>query len=151
MNRRNAALRFALDLDAGPRSRNGFVDTYAPRESEVLPAVREALRLHPAVSRVFRVNSGAHFSADESHRFIRYHDVDGMSDLWVWLKPPYAPLQAFVEVKRPGGRLSDNQRAFLEGASAHGHIAIVTASGSEAYASLQRALARIDAARGKAA
>lgn len=111
----------------------------APYEKDIQAAVRALLSKHPAVERVFRVNSGAHVAGQgESRRFVRFHDIHGMSDLWVWLKG--SPRQAFIEVKRPGEKPSEKQAAFLEIARAHGHIAFVATDARQAWQQLTEAL-----------
>lgn len=110
-----------------------------PLERDIQAAVRALLSKHPAVERVFRVNSGAHVAGQgASRRFIRFHDVHGMSDLWAWLKG--TPRQAFIEVKRPGEKPTEQQAIFLEHARAHGHIAFVTHDAQEAWEQLSAEL-----------
>jgi hypothetical protein len=111
----------------------------APYERDIQASVRGLLAHHPAVARVFRINSGAHVAGQgDSRRFVRYHDIPGMSDLWVWLKG--TPRQAFIEVKRPGEKPSDKQAAFLQAARELGHIAFVTCCAQDAWNSLTEAL-----------
>jgi hypothetical protein len=136
------AIRFKDESELLRRRAPSALAAVEPLEREVQRACREALRAHPAVSRVFRMNSGAHVIDDGqgARRFIRYHDVDGLSDLWVWLKRPFAPRQAFIEVKRPGEKPTEKQAAFLEGARAYGHIAFWCTDAAQCWAELTKAV-----------
>jgi len=108
-----------------------------------MTAVRQAMHFHPAVAAVHRVNSGAHVVGTGKHRrFVRYHDVEGMSDLWIWLKPKYGPHQVFIEIKRPSEykNVSEKQKEFLARAKAHGHISYVATSAKQAIELLDEGL-----------
>lgn len=114
-----------------------------PLERDIQREIRDAMRKHSAVAHVFRVNSGAQLiePTNGPRRFVRYHDIPGMSDLWLWLKPPHAPRQAFIEVKRPGEVASDKQAAFLEAVRALGHVGFVASNAADAFERLTSELA----------
>ncbi len=92
-------------------------NTY-PSEATVLAHVLLALKYHPCVAMVWRVNSGA-VKTDE--RFIRYGFV-GCSDILGILKG--GRLLA-VECKSAKGRLTVAQQSFLEVITKAGGLAIV--------------------------
>lgn len=77
-----------------------------PLERDVLPAVLEALRCHPKVDWVERFNSGAFLVED---RYIKAAFA-GCSDIIGQMKDGR---MLAVEVKRPGGKPTDGQKAFL--------------------------------------
>jgi hypothetical protein len=79
-----------------------------PLERDVLRVVLLALRLHLKVSFVWRANTAAMPTAD-GKRFIR-SGFPGCSDILGMLK---SGRFLAVEVKRPGGGLSQEQHAFL--------------------------------------
>jgi hypothetical protein len=89
------------------------------KETQILKQIADYLRLHGAV--VVRVNSGAVTAVNRGGgtRFVRFNDQEGCSDLLVALPAEWAGLSgewsifAAVEVKRPGGKLRDNQSEFL--------------------------------------
>jgi hypothetical protein len=113
----------------------------APYEKDIQSAVRALLSKHPAVERVFRINSGAHVAGTgESRRFIRFHDVPGMADLFVLLHPRHGTRFCFIEVKREGERPSEKQAAFLDMMRLRGHVAFVATSAQQAWNDLTSAL-----------
>lgn len=81
--------------------------TYKPLERDVLRGVLEALALHPAVAWAVRMNVGAFENAAGRHvrvGFVGCSDVIGQLRDGRFLA---------VEVKRPGGKLTEAQFAFL--------------------------------------
>jgi hypothetical protein len=96
-----------------------------PSESAVLDAVLQALAVHPAVGGFWRQNTGA-FAIGEgrNRRFVRF-GPKGSPDIHGYLKNGRA---LFVEVKRPSGRVSPEQQAFIERATANGAMAFVARS-----------------------
>jgi hypothetical protein len=106
-------------------------------ERDVSREGRRWLKRHPAVQMVWRVNSGAHM---RGKRFIRYHTIPGMSDVWVLLKPHFGTVMVFIEWKRPGKEARTEQAAFLESMRERGHIAFVATSESAAWEQLSEAL-----------
>lgn len=106
----------------------------APRENDVLRACLELLR----VRRIFcwRQNQGAIPLGDG--RFRKFVGMKGVSDILAVL-PPGGRLLA-VETKRPdGGRLTDDQRAFLEAVCAAGGLALVVDDVAQLIAALEEA------------
>jgi len=82
-----------------------------PSEAAILDAIRRVLKIHPKVAWFERMNSGAHVAGEgKDRRFVRY-GFKGCPDLVVGMKDGKT---AWIEVKRPTGRLSDDQSAFLE-------------------------------------
>jgi hypothetical protein len=115
-----------------------------PTEQQVMQAVRTALQWHPQVRALFRVNSGAHVVPGERRRFIRYHDIEGCSDLigilsgGRWLA---------VEVKRPStkAKATPQQAAFLDRVRSAGGVAFVAWDAEQARRELDEALAVAEA------
>ena len=97
----------------------------APLESSVVKACLQYLTLvcgFPA----WRQNSGAVAGEHNGkRRFVRFNSMPGMSDIVAVLPGGRA---CFVECKREGGKLSDDQRAFLERMEAAGAFACVVTS-----------------------
>jgi len=71
-------------------------------------------------------------------------------ELWVGIPPGFPDLMGrvgdgqflFIEVKKPGGRFREGQKAFLEGARASGHIAFSARSVEEALEAFRVAIGR---------
>ncbi len=93
-------------------------------EQAILNAVLKTIRLHPQVAWVERMNTGA-IKIDD--RFIRY-GFRGCSDLIGQLKNGRF---LAVECKAPGGKLSEDQAAFLDQVRKHGGVAIVAYSADD--------------------
>jgi len=96
-----------------------------PKEAEVLRAVREYLTAKGVFG--WRNNSGAYADA-KSGRFIRYGAL-GTSDLLCIY--PHGEKRGClwgIEVKRPGGLLSDGQITFLRALRVRGAVALVAES-----------------------
>ena len=138
---------------AGGVCRDGEVRRFGltslvPLEHDIQRAIRDALERHPAVEAVYRINGGAKIVeafVDEKgkkhpRRYVKNHDVPGMSDLWIWLKPRYGARQIFIEVKRPGKEPSDEQEEFLERARLRGHIAFWADDAADAWKRLSEEL-----------
>ena len=93
-------------------------------EAQVLKAVLAALLRHPRVHRAWRVNSGAGhlvYRDGSASRFLRF-GFPGCPDLHGVMKDGRA---LFVECKRVGGRLTDDQDKFLCDMRAVGAVAFV--------------------------
>lgn len=104
-----------------------------PSESAVLAAVRRALRVHARVAWFERMNSGAHVAGDgSSRRFVRY-GFKGCPDIIGQLTDGRA---LYIEVKKPSGRVSDEQKAFLARAARFNAVAFVARSVSDVFAVL---------------
>ncbi len=112
-----------------------------PLEQQCLNAIRAALRYHPAVAEVWRINSGRAWlpAKDGKERPIRFHDIDGCSDLIGLLKDGR---MLAVECKRPSTRnaATEAQLAFLRLVRKHGGIAFVAAAADEAITLLNAQL-----------
>lgn len=93
--------------------------TAEPSETQILAHVLYALRRHPAVAMVERLNSGMTMKGGRAVRF----GFRGCPDIWAMLKR--SGRTCWVECKRPGGKLSGAQAEFLEAARQHGAIAFV--------------------------
>jgi len=94
-----------------------------PLESQVLRNVLHALSHHPLVARCWRMNTGGAYLAGKGggQQFVRF-GFPGSPDIYGFLKDGRA---LYVEVKRPSGRVSPEQKAFLEAAAHHGCMAFV--------------------------
>jgi hypothetical protein len=106
-----------------------------PRESDVQSAILRALRIHPAVGAFWRQNTGA-FALGEgkAKRFVRF-GPKGSPDIHGYLKDGRA---LFIEVKRPSGRVSPEQCAFLDSATKAGCVAFVARDIAEVWKVLDR-------------
>lgn len=100
-----------------------------PTEAQVLSSVLTFLKRHPNVVWVSRMNSAAGKlvrgqGAQQVSQFMRF-GFPGCPDIHGMLKGGRA---LYVEVKRPSGRLTDEQREFLQQAANHGGCAFVARS-----------------------
>jgi hypothetical protein len=96
----------------------------AATETALVRACLDLLALRRIPS--WRANSGALVvpaTATAKGRFVRFAGAKGLSDI-IGLVPPSGRLLA-VEVKRPGGRLTADQRGFLDAVAAAGGLALV--------------------------
>lgn len=98
-------------------------------ERDVQRTVIDWLRLWGAVP--VRVNSGA---TKVGKRFVRFNDEPGCSDLLVCLPDG---MFAAVEVKRPGGKLTPHQRAFLDFITSRNGLGLVVRSLDELKTALR--------------
>jgi hypothetical protein len=105
-------------------------------EAAVLRACRDYLTLCRIPH--FRVNGGALAVAAPGgrKRFVRFTSARGCSDL-VAVLPPSGRFAA-IEVKRPGGRLTPDQREFLDAVRAAGGIALCVDSVVTLASALER-------------
>lgn len=86
------------------------------KESDVLSACLHLLSVHPAVAWAARMNTGAY---EVDGRYVRFGFV-GCSDIMGQMKD--GRLLAF-ECKRPGGKLTWEQEAFLDRVRRHKGLA----------------------------
>lgn len=99
-----------------------------PPESAVLSSILEALNFYPRVLWFRRMNSGAYSVGEGSERrYVRFGfegcpDIIGQMTSGVFLA---------IEVKRPSGRTTDAQEAFLAMVRGVGGIAFVARSVSD--------------------
>lgn len=104
-------------------------------ESAILWDVLHALKRHPAVADAWRQNTGAMpVGEGKARRFVRF-GTPGSPDIHGFLKGGRA---LFVEVKRPSGRVSEAQQAFIDAALAAGCFAMVARSVEELWRALER-------------
>jgi hypothetical protein len=94
-----------------------------PKESQVLKTVLRALELHPAVAKVWRMNTGAGklVRASGASQWINF-GFSGSPDIYGYTKSGKA---IFCEVKRPSGVVTPEQQAFIQEAQKHGCVAFV--------------------------
>jgi hypothetical protein len=97
-----------------------------PLETQVLKAVLRALELHPAVAKVWRMNTGAGklLRANGASQYIQF-GFRGSPDIYGFMKDGRA---IFCEVKRPSGTVSPEQKAFIQEAQKFGCVAFVARS-----------------------
>lgn len=110
-----------------------------PTEAMVLDAVKTALRLHPAVAWVERMNSGAAMIGEgKSRRFVRF-GFKGCADLIGQLQDGRF---LAVETKRPSRRngATEDQLAFLYRVRQFGGVGFVAWSADEAWRQIDAAL-----------
>lgn len=95
-----------------------------PYERDIQKACLQLLRAHPKVACVWRQNSGtfAEQNRDGSQRYISAHTMPGLPDIVGFL---HGGTAIFFEVKRPGGKATPMQQAFIDRANAAGAIAAV--------------------------
>jgi hypothetical protein len=98
-------------------------------ESDVLPAVLKALRIHPKVAFAWRQNSGAQ---QVDGRYIQYA-FPGCSDILGMLKDGRF---LAVEVKRPGGMPTPAQVQFLAVVEQNGGLGLVARGIEDVMAAL---------------
>jgi hypothetical protein len=114
------------------RARNAQREVPRLLETEVLPTVIEALRKHPRVAWVERVNKGFG-RLERSDRSLSYPMFWGFKhalDLLGQLKDGRILM---VEVKRPGERPDPEQQAVIDGVNAARGIAFCATNASEAF------------------
>jgi hypothetical protein len=102
-----------------------------PSEAAVLSVILRALRIHPAVGRAWRQNTGSFIlgEANGAKRFFR-SGPRGSPDIHGYLRDGRA---LFIEVKRPSGRITPKQRAFIDDAAGAGCVAFVARSVSDVW------------------
>lgn len=105
------------------------------RENQIQDAIRLAVGKLPDVV-VWRNESGV---AEHHGRYVRYGLQKGSADL-IGLLAPQGRLLA-LEVKTPRGRLSEEQKLFLELVRGMGGFACVVTSAAEALLAIDRAKA----------
>ncbi len=113
---RHGVLRWRSDARTGPQRKNDRP------EAACLLEVMKTLRGHPAVAWVERQNSGGF--KDGLGQFVRF-GWPGCSDILGQLRDGRI---LAVEVKAPGGRLSESQQIFLNRVRAAGGVAFVATS-----------------------
>lgn len=94
-----------------------------PKEADVLKTVLRALELHPSVAKAWRMNTGAGklLRGNDKSQWIRF-GFPGSPDIYGYMKDGRA---LYCEVKRPSGKVSDEQAAFIQAAKEAGCVAFV--------------------------
>lgn len=109
-----------------------------PTESDIQSAIMRALKIHPAVAWFGRFNSGAQVVGEgKKKRFIRFSSVKGLSDILGQLTDGRT---LAIEVKRPSGRVSEDQSAFIEKVQGANGIAFIARSVSDVFEALDGVL-----------
>lgn len=115
----------ASKADAAPaQPASRAASSAVPKESAILKLVGLALELHPRMAWHARMNSGA---MTVGKRFVRFA-FKGCSD---FVGQTTDGLFVAVEVKRPGGVLTEDQIGFLGRVSRNGGIAFVAYSAED--------------------
>lgn len=106
-----------------------------PKEAQVLKTVLRALELHPAVAKVWRMNTGAGriLRGNDASQWIRF-GFPGSPDIYGYMKDGRA---LFCEVKRPSGKVSEEQAAFIDHAQQAGCVAFVARSAEDVMQELK--------------
>jgi hypothetical protein len=106
-----------------------------PKEADVLSAVLTALAMHPRVAWAHRFNVGAGklVRKNGASQWMKF-GFPGCPDILGQLRT--GELLA-VEVKRPSGKESPEQVAFLDCVRANGGVAVVARSVDDLWAALQ--------------
>lgn len=120
-------LRAGMKPAPQPRIRRTSEPSGKPLERDVLRAILEALRAHPAVCFAWRLQSGVFL---EGNRTIRV-GFKGMPDICFMTK---RGIFGAIEVKRPGGQATPEQAAVLERIWTGGGIAGTCSSVEQALA-----------------
>jgi hypothetical protein len=108
-------------------------------EAAVLDAVLKALDAHPKVAWAARMNSGAgkfQYPDGSTSQFLRF-GFKGMSDVLGMTTDHYGGRLLAIEVKRPTGRATADQVAFLETVRRNGGIAFIARSVDDVLRELQ--------------
>ena len=105
-----------------------------PREAQVLRAVLQVLAHHPRVAWAHRMQSGAGRLVRKggASQFLRF-GFPGCPDVLGQLRTGQV---LAVECKRPSGKTTDEQAAFLRLVADHGGVALVARSADDVVAAL---------------
>jgi hypothetical protein len=106
-----------------------------PRETDIQAAILKALEIHPSVIWAHRMNTGAGrltYGDGKASRFIRF-GFTGCPDVLGQLRD--GRLLA-IEVKRPSGKVSPEQQAFIQRAAENGAVALVARSTDDIWNAL---------------
>ena len=112
-------------ITRGPRVQN--TQTEIPLEKDIQKAIMDFLSAHPKVSFRGRFNRGTAITGDAlgNTRYTKFNSVKGFPDIHGMLKGGRA---FYIEVKRKGGVVSEDQQDFIDKVSAHGAVAFVAYS-----------------------
>ncbi len=114
-----------VDIDRAHRKHPSLEAT----EREIQKSILDYLRAHPKVAWAHRFNRGmvrSEYNGRES--FTQFNTCKGFSDIHFLLKGGRA---GYCEVKRPGGKLTDDQAAFLKDCTAGGALAFMATSAQD--------------------
>lgn len=102
-----------------------------PLEADIQSSILRALKIHPAVSWAGRFNSGAQVIGEgKSRRFVRFSTVKGLADIIGQLTDGRF---LAIEVKRPSGKVTDEQAAFIGMVQNSNGVAFVARSVAEVF------------------
>jgi hypothetical protein len=107
-----------------------------PSEAAVLRAVLQALALHPRVAWAQRMNSGAAWLPGRGGKQLVRFGFPGCPDVMFQIRDGRF---GCVEVKRPSGKTTPEQAAFLDCVNANGGLALVARSASDVWEALNGA------------
>lgn len=98
-----------------------------PLERDVQRAIIEYLSAHRSVAFYGRFNSGTAITGDAqgNTRYTRFNTIKGFPDIHGMMKGGRA---LYIEVKRPGGKLTDEQAEFLKKVRDSGGIGFMAES-----------------------
>jgi hypothetical protein len=95
-----------------------------PKETDIQASILQALSVHPSVAWAHRMNAGAGkltYPGGKASRFIRF-GFPGMPDIVGQLKDGRF---LGIECKRPSGKVSPEQQAFIEKSAKYHGVAFV--------------------------
>jgi len=108
-----------------------------PLEKDIQKAIIQFLSAHPKICIYGRFNSGTAITGDGlgNTRYTRFNSIKGFPDIHGMLKGGRA---VYIEVKRPGGRVSEDQQDFIDKVSAHGAVAFIAYSVDDVIENFKR-------------
>jgi hypothetical protein len=117
--------RVLIDIPPAPAPRANHAPsghTGIPLEKDIQKAILAALSARTDIVFFGRFNRGAAISQSSTgqNRYTMFNTVPGFPDIHGMLKGGRA---FYIEVKRPGGKVSDDQRQFIEKVKRGGGIA----------------------------
>ena len=122
-------------ITRGPRVNNDKREI--PLEKDIQKTIMDFLSAHPKVAFRGRFNRGTAITGDAlgNTRYTKFNSVKGFPDIHGMLKGGRA---LYVEVKRPGGRVSEDQQEFIDKVSAHGAVAFIAYSVDDVIENFKR-------------
>lgn len=125
-------------INARAKSRGYKLTRPEPLEADIQSAILRALKVHPAVAWAGRFNSGAQVIGEgKARRFVRFSTVKGLSDIVGQLMDGRF---LAIEVKRPSGKVTDEQQAFLSMVQKSNGVAFVARSVQQVWDQLDGVL-----------
>ena len=112
-------------ITRGPRVNNQQREI--PLEKDTQKAIIAFLSAHPKICIYGRFNRGTAITGDAlgNTRYTRFNSIKGFPDIHGMFKGGRA---LYIEVKRVGGKVSEDQQDFIDKVSAHGAVAFVAYS-----------------------